>query len=148
MIPTLVSVASTITRRKIDLGVLPRRAVYVAIVGNAIAWVLYGWSFQLLVHGILGNTKGSLTDYIAAYSLSYVIGYLVLIVPGGIGTREIVQTAALTTMMLADTKQAAVIAVTSRLWLTVLELVPGFIFLARTTRRRPQATTVRDGSKS
>ncbi|MEP6494512.1 MAG: lysylphosphatidylglycerol synthase domain-containing protein [bacterium] len=147
MIPFAVRLASRITRRPLDLGTLPRRAVYIAIVGNIAAWILYGWSFQLLVHGVLGNTRGSLGDYIAAYALSYVIGYLVLVVPGGIGTRELVQTTALTAMGLADVKQAAVIAVTSRLWLTVLELLPGFIYLARGARRRPQATTARDRSK-
>jgi len=147
MIPTAVRLASRVTRRNFELGILPRRAVYIAIVGNVAAWILYGWSFQLLVHGVIGETRGSLSDYIAAYALSYVIGYLVLAVPGGLGTREGVQTAALTAMALADPKQAAVVAVTSRLWLTVLELTPGFIYLARGARRRPQATTVRDGSK-
>lgn len=141
MIPVFISLLNRMTRRSFELGALPRRAVYIAIVGNVVAWILYGWSFQLLVHGVLGETRGSLADYVAAYALSYVIGYLVLVVPGGVGTRELVQTTALTAMGLADVKQAAVIAVTSRLWLTVLELLPGFIYLARGARRRPQAPT-------
>jgi hypothetical protein len=151
MIPRLVWAVNRITRRNFELGTLPRRAVYIAIVGNVVAWILYGWSFQLLVHGVLGATRGSLADYVAAYALSYVIGYLVLVVPGGVGTRELVQTTALTAMGLADVKQAAVIAVTSRLWLTVLELLPGFIYLARGARRPQapnQAPTARNGSNS
>lgn len=152
MIPALVSVVNRVTRRNFELDNLPRRAVYIAIVGNVVVWIMYGWSFQLLVHGVLGETRGSLADYVAAYALSYVIGYLVLVVPGGVGTRELVQTTALTAMGLADVKQAAVIAVTSRLWLTVLELLPGFIYLARGARGRPQAPTqaptARNGSNS
>jgi hypothetical protein len=42
---------------------------------------------------------------------------------------------ALGALKLATPRQAVVVTVTSRLWLTVLELVPGFIYLARGARR-------------
>jgi hypothetical protein len=145
-VPMIVRAGERITRRKFELSNLPRRAVYIAIVGNAIAWILYGWSFQLLVRGVLGAAPGRLTDYVSAYALSYVIGYLVIAVPGGLVAREGVQTAALTAMQLATPKQAAVVAVASRLWLTVLEIVPGLLYLARRKRPRPQTTPSQDGS--
>jgi hypothetical protein len=146
LMPRIAAVARRLTGRAIELGTLPPRAVYIAMVGNVAAWILYGWSFQLLVHGVTGRSPGTLSDYVAAYALSYVIGYLVFFVPGGIGAREGVQTAALTTLSLAGPKEALVIAAVSRLWLTVLEVLPGLIYLARGTRLRPQAPTSIDGS--
>jgi hypothetical protein len=148
VIPALVRVGERLTRRRFNLGTLPRRAIYVAIAGNAIAWVLYGWSFELLVRGVLGSVRGSLADYVSAYALSYVIGYLAIVVPGGIGLREGVQTVALAAMKLATPPQAAVVAVTSRLWLTVLEIVPGLLYVMRSARLRPKARIPRDGSKT
>jgi hypothetical protein len=55
-----------------------------------------------------------------------------------------VQTKALYAMQLATEKEALVVSVTSRLWLTVLEVLPGLIYLARSTRLLPK----RDGSNS
>jgi hypothetical protein len=144
LMPRLAALIERTTGRSLQLGTLPPRAVYIAIAGNIAAWLLYGWSFQLLVHGVLGHASGTTTDYVAAYALSYVIGYLVFFLPGGVGVREGVQTKALYAMQLATEKEALVVSVTSRLWLTVLEVLPGLIYLARSTRLLPK----RDGSNS
>jgi uncharacterized membrane protein YbhN (UPF0104 family) len=87
-------------------------------------------------------------DYVAVYASSYVIGYLALALPGGIGVREGAQTKMLTILGVATLGQAATIAVTSRLWLTVLEIVPALVFLARGNRSRSEAMTSHDGSNS
>lgn len=145
MLPPLIRAFERLTGRTLDLGDLPRRAVYIAIMGNVIAWVMYGWSFELFVHGVLGTPQGTLPQYTAAYALSYVIGYLVFLIPGGIGPREAALIVSLKTIGL-NAKDAAVIAVTSRLWLTLLEVVPGLIYLALQTRRT-KTSTPRDGTK-
>jgi uncharacterized membrane protein YbhN (UPF0104 family) len=147
LLPMIVRAGERLTRRRFNLERLPARAVYIAIVGNVIAWLLYGWSFQLLVRGVLGSAPGRFTDYVAAYALSYVIGYLVIVIPGGLGVREGVQTAALSTMKLATFQQAGVVAVTSRLWITVLEILPGLVYLALSAQRRARGIPSRDGSK-
>jgi hypothetical protein len=143
LLPTLMPFALTwlrrFTGRDLAVGAFPHRAVYIAIVGNVIAWILYGLAFQLFVLGVLGSAQGSPTRYIAAYASSYVIGYLAFVVPGGIGVREGALTATLIALGLATAPQAAVVAITSRLWLTVLELLPGVVFLARTPRQPPQS---------
>ncbi len=144
-LPPMIRVAERLTGRTLALGDLPRRAVYIAIVGNIFAWVMYGWSFQLLVRGVLGSATGSLAQYTAAYAVSYIIGYLVFLIPGGVGPREIALIASLKAMGLANPKEAAVIAVTSRLWLTVLEILPGLLYLARRPGRA-MTSTPRDGS--
>ena len=143
MLPPVLRGFERVSGRKLELGDLPRRAIYIAIAGNIVAWIMYGWSFELFVHGVLGSPQGTLSQYTSAYALSYVIGYLVFLIPGGIGPREAALGVSLTAIGL-NAKDAAVVAVTSRLWLTVLEVVPGLIYLALQARRTK--TTPRDGT--
>ena len=145
LMPAMLSVVRRVTGREIPLGALPRRAVYLSLAGNIIAWGLYGVAFQWFVHGVLGTATGSTIDYIAVWAASYVIGYLALAMPAGIGARDVAQADALTMLGLATVGQGLTVAATARVWLTVLEIVPALIYLARGTRSRPQATTSRDG---
>jgi uncharacterized membrane protein YbhN (UPF0104 family) len=82
---------------------------------------------------------------VTAYTLSYLIGYLSLITPGGIGPREAALSFLLVTLGLAAGREAAVITIASRLWLTVLEIVPGVLFLLRRSRdAAPSETSASD----
>ena len=60
--------------------------------------------------------------------------------PGGVGVREAVLVLAMPRFGLASAADAAVIAITSRLWLTILEILPGLLLLQR--RRGGQAAQV------
>jgi hypothetical protein len=142
ILPRLAEPAARLTGRRFEVGPIPPRAVAIAIIGNIAAWVMYGLAFQLLVRGILGETRGSLSDYVAAYALSYVIGYLAFFVPGGLGPREGMLLLTLGALNLATPPEAVVISIVSRLWLTALEVIPGLIYLAGSTRTR----TSRHGS--
>jgi glycosyltransferase 2 family protein len=149
VLPPAVDLVRRITGRTITVGALPHRAITIAIVGNLVAWVLYGAAFQSFATGVIGGSAGSMWDYTAVYASSYVLGYLALAIPGGIGARESALTLLLQTLGLANVGQAAVVAVTSRLWLTGLEIVPALLFLAHGARRPPpHAMTARDGSNS
>ena len=137
-LPWLLRTIERLSGRKFDVGPLPASAIGIAITGNLIAWVLYGIAFAVFARGIIGDTHGSLVGYIAVYALSYLVGYLVLLAPAGVGVREASMIALLPAVRLADPGQAAVLAVTSRLWLTALEIAPGAIFLGLDgVRRRP-----------
>jgi glycosyltransferase 2 family protein len=135
-LPYLLSVARRVTGRKLDLGPIPRRAIVIALVGNITAWLLYGAAFEVFCHGIVGQSPGTYADYLTAYAWPYILGYLAIVAPGGIGVRDSALLLALPALGLATPPQAAVITVTSRLWLTVLELIPGLIYLAHGARRR------------
>jgi hypothetical protein len=143
LLPTLMPFAVAwlrrITGRELALAAFPHRAVYIAVVGNVISWIAYGIGFQLFVYGVLGSAGGRTSHYVAAYASSYVIGYLAFVVPGGLGVREAALASTLIAFQLTTAPQAAVVAVTSRLWLTVLELLPGVVFLARAPRKPPQS---------
>ena len=130
--------AGTLTGKDIQLLPPAPRTVLVATVGNAVAWLLYGMAFMWMVRGVIGDAPGATWQYVAVYTASYVVGYLILFAPGGIGPREGMMVALLSSLGLATPRQALLIAGASRVWLTILEIGPGVLFLARDMARRPR----------
>jgi hypothetical protein len=107
---------------------LPARAVVYAMIGNLIAWLLYGAAFELFVIGLLGSAVGTYSAYLATYTISYVIGYIVLFAPAGIGVREGAMLQMLQLAALASHPQATLVTIGSRVWLTLLEVMPALFF--------------------
>lgn len=137
MLPRAVAVAARLAKRPAPASVaMPASAVWLTALGNLVAWVLYGLAFQLFTAGVLGEAGGATAGYLAAYAASYIVGYLVIFAPGGLGAREISLAAAMVGLDLATLPEATLVALTSRLWLTVLEVVPGLLFLAQAAARR------------
>jgi glycosyltransferase 2 family protein len=133
-LPYLLAVARRVTGRALDLGPIPHRAIVISLIGNIVAWLMYGAAFELFVRGVIGSAPGAFADYVTAYAWPYILGYLAILLPGGLGVRDSALAVVLGALKLATPPQAVVVTVTSRLWLTVLELVPGFIYLARGMR--------------
>ena len=131
--------ASRLLRRPFTLPRLPIRAIWVAAVGSGAAWVLFGLAYHLLGIGLLRHATGDAADSVAVFTLSYLAGFLALIAPGGIGVREGVMALLLTRAGVATASEATWLVVASRLWLTVLEILPGALWLALSVRRRPTA---------
>jgi glycosyltransferase 2 family protein len=124
---------------------LPTRAVLYALAGNVVAWLVYGAAFRLFMIGLLGGAAGGYAAYLAAYTISYLVGYLALFAPAGIGAREGAMVTVLAYAGLATRPEAALVALASRVWLTLLEVVPGFLFWAyAAVRRRPPTTDPSD----
>lgn len=123
---------------------LSNGTVWLAAAINAFSWISYGVAFGLFAQGV---TPGIGTDpvlYIAVWSTSYLIGFLVLFAPGGIGFRELAISAFLVGIGAAGKGDVAILGATSRIWLTVLEIAPGLIGLLlmtptqRAGLRRPE----------
>jgi hypothetical protein len=91
--------------------------------------MMYGVAFRIFAESLIGTTTGSWFAWGGAYTLSYLVGYLTLISPGGLGIREVTLSQLLTSLNLATPSQAIVITLASRLWLTVLEIAPGIVAL-------------------
>ncbi|HUR92664.1 MAG TPA: lysylphosphatidylglycerol synthase domain-containing protein [Gemmatimonadaceae bacterium] len=127
VIPRVLSFAG---KRAESVKVPPRKTLWLTIVIAAAAWVLLSVGFMLFVRATLPALGGSVLAYVSAYTASYIAGFIAPFAPGGIGVREPALVIAMTELELATTADAAVIAVASRLWLTVVELVPGLIALA------------------
>ncbi len=140
IVPRLAPVAARLTGRPLQTT-LPVRAVVYSLVGNLLAWLIYGAAFRLLVLGILGSATGGYLEYLAAYTISYLFGYLAFFAPAGIGVRELFMMRVLAVAGLASVPQAALVTVCSRIWLTLLEVTPGFLFWAHHRSRRRSLTT-------
>jgi len=127
----LVRFTGRMTGRPVEAPSLPAAAVWMAAAGCAAAWVLYGLAFQQLAIGLLGpDAAGDAGAYVAVFTLSYLVGFLALFAPGGVVVREVAMGGLLTGFGLATGPEATILVVASRLWLTVLEIVPGLLFLA------------------
>jgi uncharacterized membrane protein YbhN (UPF0104 family) len=124
----LSAVASRVLRRPFRLTI-PLRAAWLSVAGCALAWLLYGIAFQLFVRSLLGVAGASWLAYVAAYTLSYLVGYLALFAPGGIGARELTLSYLLVALNLTTPAEATVVTVASRVWLTLLEIAPALLFL-------------------
>ncbi|MBX3175670.1 MAG: flippase-like domain-containing protein [Gemmatimonadaceae bacterium] len=120
-----------LTKRQIVEPRLPVSAIAVAFLGCALAWALYGVAFQELSIGLIpGAGAGEAGPYVAVFTLSYLAGFLALFAPGGIGVREVSLGALLVGTGLSTAAEATVLVLASRLWLTLLEILPGLMFLA------------------
>jgi glycosyltransferase 2 family protein len=120
---------SRLTRERITLPDLPARAVWLAVIGTTIAWLLYGFAFRQFTGALVAHPAGATSFYIAAYTGSYLVGYLALFAPGGLVVREAMLVASLTNLGLLSAPEAWLVALASRVWLTVLEVTPGVLLL-------------------
>jgi uncharacterized membrane protein YbhN (UPF0104 family) len=138
LLPPLARLAQRVTGRDIPIPAIPPLAIIFAVAGCSLAWNLYGIAFHDLTVALLGGAAGRPSYYTAVFTLSYLMGYIVLFAPGGIGVRETSLVTLLAAAGLETGAQATALAIASRLWLTVLEATPGLILLAI---RRPITKT-------
>jgi uncharacterized membrane protein YbhN (UPF0104 family) len=128
-------VAGKLFKREIVLRPLAHRVLLAAGVLTCVAWLMYGVAFWLFTKGVLGYAPGALRNYVAVFAGSYLIGFVAIFAPAGVGPREGAMALALQRAGFA-TGPAYLLVVASRLWLTALEVIPPLIFLAFVRRRR------------
>lgn len=128
-------IAARFHRARLTVSV-PPGAVVIAVAGTAISWLLYGLAFMLFVHSMIGPAAAPYWAFVTANAAAYLVGYLAIIAPAGIGFREVVLVSVLPALRIATGPQAALITIASRIWLTVLEIAPSLMALAQSGRER------------
>lgn len=106
-------------RGPIEITISPLRALGIFLV-YLLSWIVYGVSLWTMLKG-LSPTDIGIWEGSAAFVAAYLIGFLAVFAPGGLGVREGVLTLLLSTHM--DASLAGVVAVASRLWTSVVELL-------------------------
>ena len=91
-----------------------------------------GSAFALLAASITPVTPQQFAALIATWAAAYVIGYLSLLTPGGLGVREGVMILLLAPLFPAPVP--TIIALAARLWMIVAEVVGAGIALVVRTR--------------
>ncbi len=107
-----------------------------AFAANLFAWVAYGTALLFLTNGVLPDVRLSLPQAIGVFTCSYLVGFIALFAPGGLGPRESV----FLLMLAGDIglKPAAGLALASRLLLTGTEVLPALpLLLRRNTSEHP-----------
>jgi uncharacterized membrane protein YbhN (UPF0104 family) len=87
-------------------------------------WAGYALAFWLLMRGL--SLPGSPLVLGPAFAASWVLGYLVLFAPAGLGVRESAMVVLLSPSVGAG--PAALAAIIARVWTTVVEVVPAGAF--------------------
>lgn len=135
-LPPLTVWIGSIIGREVAPPSVPATSIWTAAIASALSWVLYGFAFQLFVHGLLGTAPGEISRYIAVYTAAYILGFISPIAPAGLGVREFTLAAFMTQLGLANEADAALVAIAARLWLTIIELVPSAFYMATGATRK------------
>jgi glycosyltransferase 2 family protein len=104
---------------------------------NFFAWVAYGVALLLLARGLLPEVHLSLAQAIGVFTCSYLVGFIAVFAPGGLGPRESVFLLMLSGQI--GLKPAAALALASRLLLTGTEVLPAVPLLLRRGTSNPSS---------
>jgi hypothetical protein len=88
-------------------------------------WALYAAAFWVLALS-LGFGEGSPLPVASAFAAAYVLGYVMIFAPAGLGPREGFLIVFLTPHIGAA--HSGVIAIVARIWTTLVEIVPAAVF--------------------
>ena len=116
------------TDLNVDLGA---RDIARATIGMLVAWLAYGVGLLLLLRGVgVAWEVMQIPALTGIFAASYVIGYLVLVAPGGLVVREGAMTALLVELGGLALGVAGAVAIMARVWMVVTELVALALVLA------------------
>jgi glycosyltransferase 2 family protein len=106
-----------------------------AFAANVFAWGAYGVALTFLAKGLLPDLDLGLPQAIGVFTCSYLVGFVALFAPGGLGPRESV----FLLLLAGDIglKPAAALALASRLLLTGTEVLPAVPLLLRRSASAP-----------
>ena len=95
--------------------------VWLLCLRYVIVWLAMGLSFAAFVRALTPLDAAVWPYLVAAWAAAYVIGYLSLLTPSGLGVREGVMTLLLATVLPGGV--AAIVAIAARLWMVAGELL-------------------------
>ncbi len=113
---------------------LPVRSVIAAGSLTLLSWATYGVAFWCLARG-MGIAGLGVSTAAGVFALGYLVGLLAVIVPGGLGVRELALVGQLTPLV--GSGPAIGLSLVSRLVLTLAEVSAALVALAL-TRRSPE----------
>ena len=109
---------------------------------SVVSWLLYGVAFWLFVSALVDAPASAILPLSGVNALSFLAGYVVFLVPAGLGVREAAMTALLAPLL--PTYVAVVVAALSRLWTIAAELTGAGLFML--LGRRQNASPPADGA--
>jgi hypothetical protein len=136
LLPRASRIATRLTGRTFVMPSFSLRAVLVAGVGTAMAWIAYGVSFWLLAQAVLpAGAQPSVAGCITLYTFTYLAGWFNPM-PAGIGVAEPAMVLLGPPLGVGTTAQMTVLALFARAVRTVLEIGPSLIAMGIVSVRR------------
>ena len=135
LMPALGRFTSRAFRRPLPWPAPPPRQFAAYVVALIAPWLAYGVAFWLFGRAFLGEAAPGLMLAMSAFIASYVAGILVVVAPAGLGVREAALVAALSPTLGGE--RALFLAVASRLWLVVLEIITALVVTGMVRQSRP-----------
>jgi uncharacterized membrane protein YbhN (UPF0104 family) len=115
-----------------------------AVAWNLAGWLMLGLQVWILLPGIAGLHGRTLLLCIGGYALAFSAGLMLVILPGGIGARDLILIAALATLL--PYGSASAIAIMTRVGTTITDLALGAAGVALGRRAlRPTAAATANG---
>jgi glycosyltransferase 2 family protein len=99
-----------------------------AVAWNLVGWLMLGLQVWILLPGITGLHGRTLLLCTGGYALAFSVGLMLVVLPSGIGARDLILIAALATLL--PYGSASAIAIMTRLGTTVTDLGLGVVGIA------------------
>ena len=130
-------VVNKIFKRNIRLNFSSTSIVYVVLI-LVISWIAYGVAYYHFLNSFYSINLVTGIKFTGIYTISWLIGYLSLLTPGGLGIREGVQVYLLN--MFIPLPVSIIISLSCRIWLTIGEftiaLISFFLIMKKTENHR------------
>ncbi len=110
-----------------SLSPLPVGVVFAASTLTLFAWMVYGVAFWLVVRGLVPGSGIGLLAATGVFALGYLLGWVAVFAPGGIGVREVVLIGLLAPAL--GSGAALAVSIGSRILLTLAEASAGALAL-------------------
>lgn len=118
-----MELAARVLREDLPHAEPPDARALAAAAGAMLAsWAIYGLGLWCLLRGVTARQVAGPLVLAGVFAASYVAGYLVLVVPGGLGVREGAMTGLLVAVAPVGGAVAAAVALLARVWVTLAEL--------------------------
>lgn len=134
--PRVIRYALTLAGRffKTDLNVIVRyKEIYLLLLNYFVAWAFIGLGFAVLLRALSIADIGIFTA-MGLFMISWSIGFLSIVAPGGIGVREAVMVAVMSLQI--DISLAVIVTVVARLWWISAEVLSlGLVYGMRVVRK-------------
>jgi hypothetical protein len=134
----LQRLAERFAKGRVVFPVLRARELGAYAAAQVIPWLAYGVSFWLFGRGLVGDRAPGLPLAIASFTAAYVWGIVWIVAPGGLVVREAALVSLLTPHVGGDV--ALILALGSRVWLTLVEIVGACIALGYAAATQPTPT--------
>jgi glycosyltransferase 2 family protein len=128
----LEAIVNRLRKRPADEIVVDGREIALGAATMFATWILYGLSTALLAVPLTTSFGQAVTLAFGGFAVAWVVGFLVLVAPAGVGAREMALVAILGTLLTRS--EAASVAVLSRALMTAADLllaVAAVIFIRR-----------------